>query len=186
MEEWVDVLDDAGRKSGKHILKSEAHKKGIFHSTVHVWFVTRLGEVLLQQRAETKKTFPLFWDVSVAGHVAAGEEILQAALREIREEIGLTIREEDLIPVGVFKSVQQHENGIADCEFHHTFICVFHQAISDLSLQEEEVKDIRLIPMESWKEDLFSTSPSMKYVPHQPNYYQMVIRKIKDQLTALG
>ena len=71
MEEWIDLMDTNGNYTGQKVLKSEAHQKGLFHPTAHIWFYTAEGQVLLQQRSETKKTFPLYWDVSVAGHISA-------------------------------------------------------------------------------------------------------------------
>ncbi|NER11013.1 Isopentenyldiphosphate isomerase [Muriicola jejuensis] len=182
MDEWVDVLDQDGRQTGKSILKSEAHLKGIFHPTVHIWFFTSQNEVLLQQRAQTKKTFPGLWDVSVAGHTVAGEKAKQAALREVREEIGLKIKAGDLIPVGIFKSVQHHENGILDCEFHHTFLCELRQPLSSLGIQEEEVADIKLLALDQWEMDLFSNGNNKVYVPHEGSYYRDVIRAIRRNL----
>lgn len=182
MDEWVDVLDKEGRGTGQRILKSEAHKRGVFHPTVHIWLFDSVGNVLLQQRSHTKETFPLLWDVSVAGHIAAGEGILQAALREIHEEIGLTVREKDLIPVGMFRSVQEHENGILDCEFHHTFICLLEKPVTALELQDEEVAQIGLFGLKEWEKDLFSDGGKIKYVPHDKVYYQEVIRAIRKHL----
>jgi len=182
MEEWIDLLDTEGNYTGQKILKSEAHQKGLFHPTVHIWFYTSNGEVLLQQRAQTKKTFPLYWDVSVAGHVGAGESILSGAIREIKEEIGLLVKEHELIPIGVFKSIQQHHQGPLDCEFHHTFICCLKQPMETLQKQEEEVEALQLKSIPSWKKDLFSKTPSMDYVPHNKTYYKEVILALKRQL----
>ncbi len=186
MDEWVDVLDHEGKETGERILKSEAHRTGVFHPTVHIWLYTDSGEVLLQQRSKTKETFPLCWDVSVAGHIAAGENVVPAAVREIREEIGLVAREKDLIPIGIFKSIQKHANGITDCEFHHTFLCGLHHPISSLTLQEDEVQDIRLISLEAWEKELFDSSYRMKYVPHDPKYYKEVIQAIRNRITTIG
>lgn len=182
MDEWVDVLDSDGRYTGQKILKSEAHKKGVFHPTVHVWFFTEKGEILLQQRAGIKKTFPMYWDVSVAGHVSAGESISKSAIREVREEIGLNIGQNELIPVGVFKSIQPHHSDLLDCEFHHTHICPLKQSISSLTKQAEEVEALRLIQLTLWEKDLFSDSPSLLYVPHDEVYYREVIAAIRKHL----
>ena len=73
MEEYVDILDENGRPTQSTLLKKEAHRLGHFHATVHVWCYSKSGKILLQQRGKDKKTFPLLWDVSVAGHVSAGE-----------------------------------------------------------------------------------------------------------------
>ncbi len=182
MEEWIDLLDTEGNYTGQKILKSEAHLKGLFHPTVHIWFYTSKGEVLLQQRAQTKKTFPLYWDVSVAGHVGAGESIVSGAIREIQEEIGLVVKEQDLKPIGVFKSIQQHHNGLLDCEFHHTFLCELKVPFTALKKQEEEVEALQLKSITSWEKDLFSKTPSMEYVPHNKTYYEEVILALKKQL----
>ncbi|MBT8284798.1 MAG: NUDIX domain-containing protein [Flavobacteriaceae bacterium] len=182
MDEWVDVLDSDGRYTGQKILKSEAHKKGLFHPTVHIWFYSEKGEILLQQRAEIKKTFPLFWDVSVAGHVAAGETIEKSAIREVREEIGLDITDKELVPVGVFKSIQQHHSDLLDCEFHHTFICLLIPPLDALEKQKEEVEALQLMPLKVWEKDLFSATPTLSYVPHEAVYYKEVITAIKKRL----
>ncbi|MDH3796768.1 MAG: NUDIX domain-containing protein, partial [Flavobacteriaceae bacterium] len=108
MDEWVDILDENGNATGRTCLKSEAHAKGWFHPCVHIWFYTSNGDILVQQRGANKKTYPLLWDVSVAGHMAAGETSEEAALREVEEEIGLRIKEADLQQVGVYKSLKLH------------------------------------------------------------------------------
>jgi len=91
MDEYIDIVDNLGELTGKSALKSEAHKNGWYHNTVHIWFYTKRGDILLQQRSHKKKICPLLWDVSVAGHIDAGETIALAAVRETREEIGLEI-----------------------------------------------------------------------------------------------
>ena len=73
MDELIDLLDENGKPTGKTALKSKAHQMGLFHATVHVWCYSRTGNVLLQQRAANKQANPLKWDVSVAGHIGAGE-----------------------------------------------------------------------------------------------------------------
>ena len=97
MDEVIDILTPEGKPTGKTALKSEAHKKGWYHATVHIWLFTTSKKILLQKRALTKKIFPGLWDISVAGHIGAGESVLNAAKREVFEEIGLELSEEDLI-----------------------------------------------------------------------------------------
>ncbi|MEP3384912.1 MAG: NUDIX domain-containing protein, partial [Flavobacteriaceae bacterium] len=100
MDELIDILDENGNHVGKTCLKSEAHLKGLFHPTVHIWFYTKDGGILFQKRGKDKKTFPLLWDVSVAGHIGAGEPIIEAAIREVEEEIGLKVLASDLDKIG--------------------------------------------------------------------------------------
>mgnify|MGYP001471383996 CR=1 FL=1 len=91
MDELIDIVDENGNYTGKTCLKSEAHKNGYFHPTIHIWLYTPDQQILLQKRALTKKVFPGLWDISVAGHIAAGEDIKIAAIIEIKEEIGFDI-----------------------------------------------------------------------------------------------
>jgi len=179
----VDILDSEGKYTGKTALKSEAHKMGWFHPTVHVWFFTEDAKVLIQQRAETKNTYPLLWDVSVAGHIAAGEQMEDAAVREVKEEIGIGITNSDLQKIGVFKAVHKHHGDLTDCEFHHVFICKLKVPISTLIKQESEVADVRLLPMLRFSEETWGLANVEKYVPHGAEYYKTVVKAIKECLT---
>ena len=182
MDELVDILNADGHKTGRITSKAEAHRKGLFHPTVHIWFYTADARVLLQQRGAEKETFPQLWDVSVAGHVAAGETILEAALREIEEEIGLNISAGELYAIGVFKSVQEHREDLVDKEFHHSFLCELKVPLSDLRKQESEVEALKLIPLPALAEEVWGLAKPGVYVPHKVDYYKTVIKAISDRL----
>jgi isopentenyldiphosphate isomerase len=182
MDELVDILDSHGNSTGKTLFKSEAHRRGMFHPTVHVWLYTRGGSLLIQQRAKNKDTYPLLWDVSVAGHIGAGEDIEASAIREVAEEIGLTITQGDLLKIGVFKSVHRHSQSLVDCEFHHTFLCELKVPLQFLKKQENEVAALKLIPITQFSEETWGMANLKKYVPHGTDYYKTVIKAVKDCL----
>ena len=100
-DELVDIYDDAFKKIGT-ALKSEARKKGYWVSSIHCWIINPKdnGFVLFQKRGSEKLVFPNALDVSAAGHYKAGEKI-KDGVREISEEIGLSVDYKDLIPLGV-------------------------------------------------------------------------------------
>ncbi len=148
MDELIDIVDENGNYTGKTCLKSVAHKHGYFHPTVHIWIYTDNNKILLQKRAATKKVFPGLWDISVAGHVAAGENITRAALREVKEEINFTIFPKNLIKIGTRKHQIKHPNGIIDNEFHHVFITELTVPITTLARQETEVDALKLFDLE--------------------------------------
>ena len=181
-EERIDILDSKGNLTGRTALKSEAHAKGWFHPTVHIWLYTADGRVLLQQRARNKDTHPLLWDVSVAGHIGAGEAVEEAAVREVAEEIGLDITPAELEKIGYFKSVHTHRPDLTDCEYHHTFVARLNVPLSALSRQESEVEDLALIPITKFAEEVWGLARPGKYVPHDISYYKEVIRAIKERL----
>ncbi|WP_222984429.1 NUDIX hydrolase [Flagellimonas meishanensis] len=182
MDELVDILDEHGKPTGKSCLKSEAHQKGLLHPTVHVWFYTGNGKVLIQQRGKTKETHPLLWDVSVAGHVASGENIALAALREVQEEIGLDISEADLEPIGTFKEVHKHAENFIDAELHHIFLAKLKAPLASLTKQESEVESLDLVPLFQFAEETWGLGNSDKYVPHGPNYYKLIVTEIKKRI----
>src|SRR5690606_29990445 len=182
MDELIDILDAEGNYTGKTLMKSEAHKKGLFHPSIHVWFYTANGEVLIQKRSKNKDTHPNLWDVSVAGHVGAGEDIILSALREVKEEIGLRVDKEDLFKVGVFKYQHQHRADLVDCEFHHTFLSELKVPLETLKMQESEVDDLALIHLALFKDELTHKITSSKYIPYDPAYYEVIFRAIEKRL----
>lgn len=147
MDELIDILDSEGKPTGQNCLKSIAHQHGYFHATVHIWLYTKDEKILLQKRAATKKVFPNLWDISVAGHIGAGEQILDAAVREVYEEIGLIIQKKDLKKIGTRKHQVAHDNGIQDNEFHHVFISELRVPVDELIVQEEEVAGLKLFDL---------------------------------------
>ena len=67
---------------------------GYYHMIVHVWIRNSKGEYSMSQRAATRPSHPLEWEC-VGGSVLKGETSLQAAIREIKEEIGLDLTNSD-------------------------------------------------------------------------------------------
>lgn len=175
MDELIDILDEDGNFTGKSCLKSEAHKHGYFHATVHIWFYTKDEKILLQQRSPKKKVFPNLWDISVAGHIGAGEEILDAAVREVYEEIGLPINKEQLKKIGTRKHQVSHANGIQDNEIHHVFIAELTVDLEALTVQEEEVAGLKLFDL-----SVLSNTKNLENVllPRFHDYYCKVYDKI--------
>src|ERR1700729_1431413 len=81
--------------------KDEARQKGLLTRVSFIVLLNSQNELYLQQRKATKKTYPLYWSGSAAGHVRSGETYHQAALRELQEELGITV---ELTEIGKFTS----------------------------------------------------------------------------------
>ena len=179
MDELIDIITSEGKPTRKTALKSEAHKNGWFHATVHIWLFTKDKKILLQKRAITKKVFPGLWDISVAGHVGAGEAILTAAKREIFEEIGLHIEEKNLIKIGTRIHQVSHPNGIRDNEHHHVFIAELKTPVSKLTMQPEEVAGLKL-----WNLKVLKETKNLENIllPRFHEYYVTVYDKIISHL----
>ena len=182
MDEFIDILDKSGTPLGKSVLKSEVHKNGYYHNTAHIWFYTKEGKILLAQRAATKPICPLLWDVSVAGHVDAGESIEQAAVREISEEIDLTLSESSLKKIGVFDCFQTYDFGVKDYEFHHTFLAELKVPLELLNYNREEVEALKLVSIAEFKNLLKKSGENGHFVPTNKTYYEFVIDAIQKQI----
>ena len=183
MDELIDIVTKEGKPTGQSALKSEVHNKGHYHNTAHIWFYTTEGEVLLAQRAASKVIFPLLWDVSVAGHIDAGETIEVGALREIKEEIGLKLKASDLEKIGVFECFQTYPNGIKDNEFHHTYIAELILPVSSLTPQKEEVEALKLVRMFDFLELLENSETNGHFVASNYDYYAKISYAILERIT---
>ncbi|EIJ41785.1 isopentenyldiphosphate isomerase [Beggiatoa alba B18LD] len=84
--EYLDVVDTNDMVIESR-LRSEIHHLGLRHRSVHILVFNPQGEIFLHKRNAQKKSFPLHWDSSAAGHVATGESYAQAAERELLEEL---------------------------------------------------------------------------------------------------
>ncbi len=182
MEEYIDIVTKTGKPTGKSATKTEIHTKGYYHNTVHIWFYTDKGEILLAQRSAKKVICPLLWDVSVAGHIDAGETIESGAIREIKEEIGLKIQEDCLEKIGVFPCFQTYPNGIIDNEFHHTFIAKLNVDLSDLTPQKEEVEALKLVSISKFKDLLDNSDKNGHFVSSNYDYYIKVLEAITKKI----
>ena len=90
MQELWDLTDREGRPTGRTFLR-DSHEKipaGMYHTVVEIWVTTKDGRVLLSRR-HPHKFNGLKWETT-CGSALAGETALQAAVRELSEEVGIT------------------------------------------------------------------------------------------------
>jgi isopentenyldiphosphate isomerase len=86
--EIVDVLDDDGNVVGT-ATRREIRARGLPHRCTYILVFDARGRLFVHQRTAAKDVFPSFWDVAVGGVLAAGEDWLPGAEREVREELGV-------------------------------------------------------------------------------------------------
>ena len=91
-EEIFDIVDESDEVIGRKP-RSEVHRLGLQHRAVHVLVFNARGELFLQKRSMQKDCFPGAWDSSAAGHLDSGESYDDCAVRELREELGLSVAE---------------------------------------------------------------------------------------------
>jgi len=86
--ELFDIVDERDQVIGS-APRHEVHAKKLLHRAIHVFVFNDEGKLFLQQRSMLKDSAPGTWSASCSGHVDAGEDYDEAAVRELREEIGL-------------------------------------------------------------------------------------------------
>ncbi len=87
-DERLDIVNDDNEVIGQGSRK-EIHEQNKKHRAIHLFVFTKKGDLILQKRSHLKDRHPGVWDSPAAGHLDAGESYDQAALRELREELGL-------------------------------------------------------------------------------------------------
>ena len=129
-EEIFDVVNERDEVVGQNT-RREVHRLGLKHRAVPVLVFNGRGETFLQKRSMTKDREPGKWDSSSSGHVDSGEDYDACAVRELREEIGLTVAK---APERLFKIVACPET---DAEF----VCVYRcQAEGPFQLHPDEIE----------------------------------------------
>ena len=146
--EILDIVDDNGIPTGKTVERKTAHREGIQHRTAHLWNAHKKGgniELLLQKRCMEKDSFPGCYDISSAGHIPAGMDYVPSALRELREELGVTAKEEDLIFCGkkrVTVTSEFHEHPYTDRQVCNVYLMWLDREAEDFVVQKEEIDSV--------------------------------------------
>jgi isopentenyldiphosphate isomerase len=93
VEMW-DILDTDGNKTGRLHKRGknpvEGLKEGEYFRAVHIWIKNKDGRFLISKRTPCRSLAPNLWECT-GGAAIAGEDSLTAALREVKEELGLTL-----------------------------------------------------------------------------------------------
>ena len=136
--ELIEIVDENGNFTGQVMDKEEAHDKNLLHNEVGIFIINDKKEILLQKRSANKRFNPNKWGLC-AGHVDAYETLEEAALREIKEEVGLDVSIEELIPYGEKKVT------IKDSNSHITYFYYVkcNKKEDEFIIQEEELSKVK-------------------------------------------
>jgi isopentenyldiphosphate isomerase len=144
--EFFDIYNADGTPAGYSASRKDVHLKGLWHRTVHIWVRNRAGDILLQKRPLSKEAYPGYWDISCAGHIDIGEESFDAALRELKEELGL-IADKEI--VSFLFSIQHEfidkETGVIDKEFNDVYIVTKTFEMEELNPDVTEIAGLQFV-----------------------------------------
>ncbi len=146
--EIFDVVDEQDRVIGQAAREEVHGNPSLIHRVAHVLVFDHSGELFLQKRSIKKDVQPGKWDTSVGGHVDAGESYDDAALREMREELGISgVKVE-------FLYTYLHRNSY-ESEYVKTYRCVWDGPIETDPQEIEKgrfwsLQEIRRTPREKF------------------------------------
>lgn len=123
----VDLLD---RPVGE-AAKLQCHQEGLLHRAFSI-VLTREGsagmEVLLARRAEGKYHSGGLWSNSCCSHPRVGEELGEAVVRRLEEELG--VRDVTCREVGTLVYRAVFDNGLTEYELDHVFVAAYDGPVS--------------------------------------------------------
>ena len=143
-KEMIDIFDANENHIGV-AEKYEAHKNGLWHRSFRCWVINPENKTLIFQLRRTRNTKNLDLDISVVGHLGAGEKIIDGK-REIKEELGIDVQEKDLIFLGksldIFDLDFGHESSYLNREFVYMFFVKNSTRLENYIVQPDEVNGI--------------------------------------------
>uniref|UniRef100_A0A3Q7HQL1 Nudix hydrolase domain-containing protein n=1 Tax=Solanum lycopersicum TaxID=4081 RepID=A0A3Q7HQL1_SOLLC len=178
-EEHFDVLTKTGEKTGyskprlmecKDLAEGDVHRDGDYHRAVHVWiFAESTQELLLQRRADCKDSWAGQWDISSAGHISAGDSSLISAMRELQEELGVTLPKDAFELIFVFLQDTINDGKFINNEYNDVYLVTTIDPIplEAFTLQESEVSAVKYLSLEEYRRVLAQEHP--EYVPYDVN-----------------
>jgi 8-oxo-dGTP pyrophosphatase MutT (NUDIX family) len=147
-DEYLAVYTPDGIPTGEKVLRGDAHKTGVWHAASHIYVCRKNAagetEILLQRRSHSKDTYADKLDTSSAGHVEAGMGFPDTAVKELGEELGLTVSPEELafaFDRTVDHTWDEHGKTLTDREYDRVYLLWLDVPAESLQLQKEEVSE---------------------------------------------
>ncbi len=141
--EFVEMFDNKRKALGKTV-ERYTHIEGEYAQGAHVWIMNSKNEFLIQKRSETKRLYPGLWSIT-SGGTDSGETTVETAYREVKEELGIEIKPEELELMMSYKR-------------NHDFVDVYLARkdinLEEIVMQKEEVTEVKWVTKEKLEEML--------------------------------
>jgi isopentenyl-diphosphate Delta-isomerase len=155
----IIVVNSADEEVGQDFKASVHAGDGILHRAFSVYLFDRQLRLLLQQRSEHKPLWPGYWSNSCCSHPRPGESTRDAAIRRVREELGLA----QLQSLRFLFKFQYHARYELQGAEHE--MCSVYAGIADrpICVDRDEVADVRFVAAPQLDSHLERDSP--RYTP---------------------
>lgn len=169
--ELIHVLDENGKETNVLENRKIVHEKGLWHNEVACVVINKRKQVLLQRRSKNKKSYPNCWALC-AGHVVAYEDIKEAIVKEMREELVSEIKGDN-----IFLLLPKTKNEREDNKCFATCFCAFiDKPAEEFLRQKEEVEELRWFDFSDFKEMILTEK---NCIFKNNEYYNNIIRELE-------
>ncbi|MDP2665615.1 MAG: isopentenyl-diphosphate Delta-isomerase [bacterium] len=170
-EDQIILVDEDDVQIGT-MGKLEVHEKGLLHRAFSIFVRNDKGEVMLQKRALNKYHSGGLWTNTCCGHPKDGEELLSAAHRRLREEMGLDCSLKEITTLMYHMNL---DHDLKENEFLHVFFGHYNRAPI---LNPEEADEWKWITIDDLNEDV------AKNPDNYTHWFKIVLKKMKGNNTV--
>lgn len=177
--ELIDVIDSKNNKTNRKEEKTIIHRDGLWHREVIAWIINGNYDLLIQKRASNKKQLPNKWGCT-AGHIIAGEEVEDAIIREVKEELGLKVEKKDLELLRVTPLSKKYSESQNNNYYEYAFLIKTNNNIEEYIIRKEELSEIKYITIEELEEKIKNKDTSIVDGMYEPWYAELVQKILQD------
>lgn len=137
--EYIDLYDENRNPLGHKVSRDEVRKQENFFLIVHVWIRNSKGEYLIQKRSKDTDFKPYIWATTM-GVVETNQTTIETAIKEVKEELGVSYHENDVKIIARYKTKSTYANHFTD-----VFVIEDDLALEDIILQKSELSEVKYV-----------------------------------------
>ncbi len=160
MELW-DLYDLDRKRTGETMIRGERQPQDRYRIIVHICLFNSQGQMLIQKRQPFKSGFSGMWDITVGGSAVKGDDSRSAAMRELKEELGIDVDLKDRRPALTVNF---------RLGFDDMYVVDKDVDLSSLKLQYEEVEKVKWAD----KEEIFSLIDEGIFIPYHKSLIDLL------------
>jgi 8-oxo-dGTP pyrophosphatase MutT (NUDIX family) len=178
----VDVLHPDGTPTGRTANVDTIHTRGLWHQGVHAALITPAGEALFQKRSATIIVNPNLWDFTMGGISAAGEQPADTLVRELHEELGITVHPSQANKLFTWRYNHYLPSyGLHSRTLVHTYLIMLEHP-PPLHLQAKEVADAQYLPLRTARHFINSGRSPLGEITSTQHYYSKLLDAAENSL----
>lgn len=140
---FLDVYTQQGEMMQEHVSYDRIHRQGLWHKGVHVWVLNSKGEFLIQRRSLKAQTTPGLLESTASGHIESGHTSVDTVIKELQEETGICVTQNEIEYVGTIVDQFEMYNGtLKNNEFDDVYLIRKDIDENTLELSEHEISDL--------------------------------------------